>query len=260
MKLLDGRVPAYWWTIAPNFGDLIAPWLIRHLSGKDVVYSPLGEPGYFTIGSVLGEVRSQSVVWGTGSFGTERAKDIKANSTGAEFLAVRGPLTRNKIRLAGLECPAIYGDPALLVPDFHPRKEQPESFELGIVIRWSDKAWKKVKIPGVRFIDLETEDVDGTLDQFLSCKRILTSSLHGLIIADAYSIPSAWLASRSPKGLEFKFWDYFASVDKIRHAHSLKLQSGAWTLDRLINEISYDDREIKLDLQPLRACCPFSRG
>ena len=35
----DGKVPVYWWSGEVNFGDLIAPWLVKKISGRDAVYS-----------------------------------------------------------------------------------------------------------------------------------------------------------------------------------------------------------------------------
>lgn len=48
------------------------------------------------------------------------------------------------------------------------------------------------------------------IDQIYSCQSILSSSLHGLICADAYNIPNLWLKQKLNEG-DFKFLDYFAS-------------------------------------------------
>lgn len=28
----DGSIPVFWWTDAPNFGDLISPWLVENMT------------------------------------------------------------------------------------------------------------------------------------------------------------------------------------------------------------------------------------
>ena len=42
-----------------------------------------------------------------------------------------------------------------------------------------------------------------------SCGAILSSSLHGLVVADSYGIPAAWTSGSPPlTGGDFKFQDY----------------------------------------------------
>lgn len=261
----EGKVPVWWWTKAPNFGDLLAPWLVHKITRREVVYSNKYERCYVVIGSVLAQVRRHAIVWGAGSFGTEqfgkyRGIDVQLFSRQARYCAVRGPLTRNKLRMAGIECPPIYGDPALLVPDFYsPQVEK--THEVGIVLRWSENEWfDSLNIQGVRKILLKTDDVEGTIDAMLSCRRLVTSSLHGLILADVYGIPNVWLASNTPKGLEFKYWDYLISVDKCRPPVAMDVGSGQWSLQRMLDELPFDGRPIRIDLQPLRDACPFVPG
>jgi hypothetical protein len=45
------------------------------------------------------------------------------------------------------------------------------------------------------------------------CRRIVTGSLHGLVIADAYGLISAWVLHRTAYGGMFKFFDYRALLD-----------------------------------------------
>src|SRR5690606_7153392 len=175
----------------------------------------------------------------------------------AAYLAVRGPLTRNKLDNLKIPCPRVYGDPALLVPDYY-RPEIEPVHEVGIVLRWSETERNdKMDIPGVKKIFLGSDDIEGTIDDMLSCKRIVSSSLHGLILADAYGIPNAWLDSPTPKGKEFKYWDYLISVDKPRPAKAYKLVQPGLTADRLISDLHFDDRPIGIDLDLLRDACPF---
>lgn len=261
----EGKVPVWWWTEAPNFGDLLAPWLVRKITGREVVYSNKYERCYVVIGSVLGQVRRHAIVWGAGSFGTElfgryRGINVQRFSPRARYCAVRGPLTRNKLRMAGIGCPEVYGDPALLVPDYYsPRIDK--QYEVGIVLRWSESSWfESLDIPGLRKIFLKTEDVEGTIDAMLSCRRIVTSSLHGLILADVYGIPNVWLGSSTPKGLEFKYWDYLISVNKTRPPVQVDFTAEHWTLARMLDELPFDGRPIQIDLQALRDACPFVPG
>lgn len=246
-------LPLHWWTHSPNFGDLLSPWLAAHISGEEVEYVPRGERSFVSIGSIISHVSDESVVWGTGSFGTEGKGQLNPS---AEYTAVRGPLTRNKLETAKIKCPRVYGDPALLVPRYYnPNVEI--THEVGIVLRWSEAKRNEHAIPGVKKIFLGRDDIDGVIDDFLACERIVTTSLHGLIIADAYGIPNAWLDSRTPKGLEFKYWDYLISVGKLRDPQSVRLHRHSLDAKTLISELAFDDREIDIDLDRLYNACPF---
>ena len=249
------EVPAYWWHDAPNFGDLITPWLIEKMTGKQAVLSSGNEPHYVAIGSILAYVKPSSIVWGTGCFGIEQKSQIQAN---AKYLAVRGPLTRNKLTTQGVKCPSIYGDPALLVPEYYWPENISITYELGIVLRHSEGKWlPKVNKDGVKVIYLRNDNVEETILEILSCRRIVTTSLHGLILADAYRIPNAWITSESPYGKDFKYWDYFLSVHKVRDPQPSNCITEGWSLGRYISEIKFDSRDIKIDLNPLRSSCPF---
>lgn len=51
------------------------------------------------------------------------------------------------------------------------------------------------------------------IDELCSCDCVISSSLHGLIIAEAYGIPTLWVKfSDEINGDDFKFYDYYASI------------------------------------------------
>lgn len=261
--LLDeGRLPLLWWTLAPNFGDLLSPWLASRMTGRPVVYAPPSTPHVVAVGSIVSNVRRESVVWGSGLMGFETKWRIPR---AARYAAVRGPLTRAMLRNIDYDVPRVYGDPALLAPLwFYP--EVQKTHEVGLVVRWSETRWHDVCVGGdVRLINLATDDIEGVIREILSCRAIASSSLHGLVLADAYGIPSAWLDSDGhvggsrPGGGEFKFYDYFASVNRLRHAQSLDLTTVALTGDRLRAELAFDDDEIDFDHRRLLDACPFLR-
>lgn len=252
--LEDGKVPLIWWTIAVNFGDLLSPWLIRKMTGHDVVPADGSAPHYVAVGSVISHAKPNSILWGTGSFGTEGKNHIKP---GATYTAVRGPLTRAKVLYHKGECPQVYGDPALLLPLYYMPKVK-ITHEYGVIVRWSERKWAKANVgPGVKIINYGRGDIEGVVDEMLSCRKILSSSLHGLIVADAYGIPNAWIASGSPLGGEFKFHDYFASVKKWRDPHNIELDKRPLTVELLRKEIEISGEPITFNYRKLLNACPF---
>ena len=259
--ILDqGAVPVIWWSQTPNLGDLLSPWLIGRMTGRPVVYAGRGRANYVAIGSVINLATPHSTVWGAGSFGTERRSSFSRH---ASYRAVRGPLTRSRLLNLGLDCPAVYGDPALLVPHYF-APEVAQTHEVGIVIRHTESRWRHSELgEGVRLIDFGSGDVEQVLLDILSCRRIVSSSLHGLVLADAYGIPNAWLNSasalggRRPNGGDFKYYDYFISVNKLRPPQDLALLDGRLEAARLVEELDFADESIEFDPEKLLDACPF---
>ncbi|MET0838260.1 MAG: polysaccharide pyruvyl transferase family protein [Marmoricola sp.] len=249
----DGRVPVRWWTHADNFGDLLSPWLVERMTGRRVVAAGRKQRHYVTIGSILGLANASSIVWGTGMFGTEDATRFAEEAT---YTAVRGPLSRVRLAKRGIDCPKVYGDPALLVPAyFSPRVAKTHKY--GIVARWSDEQWRDAAVgPDVKLIDLGTSDVEGVIEAMLSCRYIVTGSLHGLVMADAYGIPSAWVITGTAEGGAFKFFDYFSTVNKFRNAQHFDF-SRPVTAGRLRGSLDFDSRPIRFDHRRLLDACPF---
>lgn len=214
----------FWWNEVKlmhksreNYGDLLGKYLVEKISGKKVrfvipkkwsIFNYV-QPIYVTAGSILAHVNKHCIVWGSGIIN----KDQQVKN--AQFLAVRGPQTRKRLLELGYEVPEIYGDPALLLPNFyHPAIEK--KYQLGIIPHYNDyklvKEWYKNE-DTLKVIDLMTLDVEQTTDELLTCEQIISSSLHGLIVAHAYEIPAVWVKfSDKLFGDGIKFQDYFESV------------------------------------------------
>lgn len=250
----DGAVPLLWWSYRPNYGDLLSPWLFEMMTGHPVAEADTTQPHYAAIGSIANMLTETSVVWGSGSFGDESLHKL---TQAADFRAVRGPLTRRRFIYRQAEVPAVYGDPALLLPLYYsPRVKR--THEVGLILRWSEWGRKRVRVgPGVRVIDMGRDDLEEVTREILSCKRIVSSSLHGLIVADAYGIPNAWLASNNAGG-DFKFFDYFISVDKLRREQNVDLLTkDTVEAAQILKALEFDARPIRFDPRALLDVCPF---
>jgi pyruvyltransferase len=256
---VGGWVPLNYFTYRPNFGDLLSPWLIEQMTGRPAIVANRKNPHYLVIGSIVSQSTDQSIVWGAGVYGTEREDEVAKN---ASFTAVRGPLTRAKLSAArgfGIPVPEVYGDPALLLPLYY-RPEVPVTHEYGVVVRWSERKWANGTYgPGVKLIDFSRSDVEAVVRELLSCRKIITSSLHGLIVADAYGIPNAWLASSSPRGGVFKYYDYFASVNKFRQPQRFDPSDRPVTAERLRTSFAFSEESIDFDYRALLDAAPFLR-
>ena len=164
------------------------------------------EKSLMSVGSILGRGTKRTVVWGSGFMNEDESFQ------GGYICAVRGKYTRAKLQEQGFECPDVFGDPALLLPliieSDMPRKG------LGIVPHWRETD-DFISDYGGRYkvINLVTTDLERVVLQMTSCKRILSTSLHGIIIAHAYGIPAIWIKKGYIDTDGFKFRDYFSSVD-----------------------------------------------
>lgn len=125
-----------YWYDAANFGDRVGPFLFRQITGLEPVLTlPAQTPWnavYVTVGSVAHEIRANTIVWGTGII-ERRTRFPRPLMT----TAVRGPLTRGRFLELGHPCPEVFGDPALLLPQFLPAAGVID-YEVGVVPHYVD--------------------------------------------------------------------------------------------------------------------------
>ncbi|NGM63425.1 polysaccharide pyruvyl transferase family protein [Sphingobacterium sp. SGG-5] len=244
-----------------NFGDALGTPIVEFLSGKKVlpsknisrfVFHSLGFKNYAVVGSILQWVKNNCIVWGAGFISDKNCGKI---SKPASVLAVRGPKSREIYLNHNIQCPEIYGDPALLLPlMYYPRHSK--RFKFGIIPHYYDydHPWvsKMRKRNDVLVIDLMVfTNYQLIVDQILSCENILSTSLHGIIVADAYRIPNLHITlSDKIFGGDFKFQDYYLSVNRKQH-----IAVSPILLD--IDTIEIEKEDIKIDLRKLIAICPF---
>lgn len=214
---------------ANNWGDNIGYLILKHFSNssklkyedvfhsshyKDDLNSVRKNGKILSVGSIMQTSLSKDIVWGSGCLFPE-----SIGGTPKKVYAVRGPLTRKALINKGIECPEIYGDPALLFPKiYNPKIEK--KYEYGIIPHYIDFSNKKtlkliyyLGLQGVKIINI-TSNPFTFIEELLSVNKVLSSSLHGLIAADAYKIPNAKINLNNLVGGEFKFLDYFQSVKR----------------------------------------------
>lgn len=206
-----GGVPAYWWDRVPNFGDRIAPFLVERLSGRKAVNvrgSGIRAANVLcSAGSILQDLEpGDHVVWGSG-FITPQGRNLGI----PRILALRGPMSGGVATRIGWQDPGRYGDPGLLLPFFVPARATPSG--VAVVPNHALKASTIVEHEDAFLVD-PMRDVSTVVQEIAGAKIVLSSSLHGLIVAQAYGRPWVWIRDNSNTlyGGDFKFLDFFASV------------------------------------------------
>lgn len=207
----------------PNFGDELSPEIVAFLTGRRVDRAGRWSCELTGIGSILDRylttkgraitglqsmIGSRVTVWGSGLISAR-----KPSRHSLRILAVRGKLTRDAL-CAPVETPL--GDPGLLVAKMMQFGGQRRG--IGIVPHYTDKNHAMVNalssLPGVRVIDVERGGSE-VCSEISACSIVFSSSLHGLIVADAFGIPNQRLKfGGNLKGGDFKFLDYASALDR----------------------------------------------
>lgn len=211
-----------------NWGDAISPLVFELVSGKKpnvIDYKNLStDPHLMICGSTLKWATSGSVLWGVGEI-AENMHFVQGDVKPLHVAAVRGPLTREKLLSANIPCPEIFCDPAFVLSTYLKPTPSPKKYRIGVIPHYIDQGLPILahldSRDDVRVIDITQKDVPedkriySFIDEVCSCDMIISSSLHGIILADAYGIPSKWMVlSDKVFGGDFKFRDYFLSVNQ----------------------------------------------
>ena len=248
----DDTIPLQWHR-SRNWGDAISPTLVELLSGRNVRYvGSTRRHRYSAVGSILDRADGYTEVWGSGFIEEPIAPPVPPRA----IHAVRGPLTRGAYITAGIACPEVYGDPALLLPRFFD-PDVPRRHSVGVIPHFVDKRhpWvvRQRGDPDVCIIDVEGDPWE-FVKGVKSCEVVLSSSLHGLICADAYGVPSLWVSlTGKTLGGSFKFWDYYQSIG-VAASHPVPVTAES----RVRDLVRASERHpVTLDLRALLLACPF---
>jgi hypothetical protein len=164
------------------------------------------------------------IFWGTGSSPyldpfagrSMRKPYARPRDTTIDVRATRGPISH---RLLGdIARPPVYGDPVWLLERFY-RPSVTKHWDVGVIIHLADLADRAFEAhPKPQMLRYRTDTPDGLsirllntvtqrsaaalrarVDDIMACRRIVSTSLHGLVIAEAYGIPCMYFAPRGPR-------------------------------------------------------------
>lgn len=225
---LEGLPLRYWHkNDKENFGDYLSLKLVERIVGGQVAVAnekkSNEKPNLLAIGSILILARQGDVIWGTGMNGKRMDLNLYKFET-LDVRAVRGPLTRDfLISNFNINCPEIYGDPALLVPYFFPelkKKENPEYPYIVIPHYSEEHLFPKELHPNVVY---PTEPWKDVIRKILNSSFVISSSLHGVIVAEAYGIPAKYLKISDHEPL-YKYIDYYSGTGRPNFTYATSVE------------------------------------
>ena len=218
---------AYWWKSIPNFGDRMSPLLLSRFAKIQATWSDSDTAQILSVGSILDRVSTnwEGTIMGSGKLFPASTLRFPR----AKILGLRGPLSAK-----GVKGTFAIGDPGLLANELV--TVETKKHNLGILPHWSDTTL--IHNPIFKnfnpvFINPRDPPLE-VIRQIGECRKLVTSSLHGVIVADAFNIPRRieYSSTMDKEGGLFKFEDYHASVHLKLELGKLSSPSRFWVETR----------------------------
>lgn len=197
-----------------NWGDLLSLPLLRRFAGLTDAYETAQPENadVIAVGSVLGHMPPN---WEGHVLGAGKLRPADTVPRNAKVWGVRGPLTAEglhgwQVRPGRL----VIGDPGLIADELVPAT--PRVHRLGILPHWSDTVLE-TRREFLRYDPLiinPRREPLSVIAEIASCEKLVTSSLHGMIVADSLGIPRRFeMATQlGAEGGTFKHEDYSRSI------------------------------------------------
>ncbi len=224
----EGAVLRLSWAETPpdsgylNLGDALSPVIVAAISGQRIVHAAFDSPTerLAAVGTIAHGQRNGVVhFWGAGLDATVNplrrgAPWAYPADTTLHVHATRGPMSAAALRREGVDTPEIFGDPVYFLDRVFPLGEVEKTHDLGVILHLSEiEPWDgegpptpradliRYRVPEafrdrVKIMDTRVaptiDAMRARLVEIASCRAILSTSLHGLVIADVYGVPNAW--------------------------------------------------------------------
>lgn len=201
-----------------NLGDYLSTVIVEHMKQTSGVAQENATNAHlYAVGSILQAGYQNAVVWGSGfiedPMGSGLSKLFHSNRMRRlDVRAVRGPLTAEALRKLGHTVPEVYGDPGILMPMVYQPEKVKKTKKYVVVRHYVDQSTCEHTLP------ILTTDYKRFIDGLCQAERVISSSLHGIILAEAYGIPAVLYR---PEGSDqqlplFKYKDYYYGTGRMQ--------------------------------------------
>lgn len=210
------KVNLHWWSLKKggieNLGDMLSEVIVENvltLNKIDINKKVSQMKHLYAIGSILDSGYQDATVWGSGFWYSPAKNIFWKKIRKLDVRAVRGPRTRDSLKKLGYNCPEVYGDPAVLLPLFYTPTKIKQS-GIKVISHYSENNNSEFSN-----IDITTtmDRWKLVIDEICSSDLIISSSLHGIIIAEAYGVPAIMLKQKNCSDL-YKYEDYYWSTGR----------------------------------------------
>ena len=213
-----------------NLGDYLSLVIVKWLCEKnginmDCVVSKTKH--LYAIGSILQMGYQNATVWGTGfAFELNPLRQVINKRRMLDIRSVRGPKTRNSLMKMGFECPKVFGDPAVLMPFIYsPQRASALHTDFLVIPHFSMEDSARKRYGDEHVLSMNTKDYKSVIDRICSTDKVISSSLHGIILAEAYGVPAIFYQDRDSR-FNYKYFDWYESTGRNRHRHVQTIEHG----------------------------------
>lgn len=208
-----------------NLGDYLAKVVVEFMLSKKglSLEDEVSHTKFLnSIGSNLGLSYQNATIWGSGFeqelpwyqnlFHTRPFRKL-------DVRAVRGPLTHEYLKKLNQFPRKIsnsksisYGDPAILMPlIYNPVVEKKTNYI--IIPQYVTESRLRKTYSDELIVSMKTDDYKYVIDRIKSSELVVSSSLHGIILAECYGVPAVFFRGLR-KNSDFKYKDYYYSTNR----------------------------------------------
>lgn len=198
----------YWWE-SNNLGDTLSPIIVNYMLSRNGLDSNVivsSRRHLYAVGSVLTAGIQDCTVWGSGILNASLIYRLSRRRF--DVRAVRGPLTRAILMDYGHIVPEVYGDPAILMVEIYNPVNIEKKHKFGLIMH-KDQILDIPKDLDIYPIDICTDNYCKFIDELKKVEIVISSSLHGIILAESYGIEAILL---KPKIDILKYYDWYYST------------------------------------------------
>ena len=238
MKVARNKINLEYYTDVENLGDMLSPVIVEYmLDKKGILIDQNAKTGHLlAVGSIIGHP-FDATIWGAGvmSFAQAAAVYKWKKIRKYDIRCVRGPLSANVLKSFGYSCPDVYGDPAVLMPFIHAPLQGGKEYDVVYISHFHNKS---IPVPeGVKCLDINTSDYRTFIDEICKAKKVISSSLHGIILAETYGVPAIFHAENRENEI-IKYYDWYYSTERYSVSMAMSMEEAMAMPPMLLPDVS----------------------